>query len=147
MLLQTASNLTIIIMIYIYSPSISFILDVVNQRFFATVILISVATPNVTSEYTYWDSLINWLLDDVSSSKDASPSEDSFLSRLLVTGATESSFTTSMTPGYLAEDKSKEAEKIKSILHDIAALFDSQSFMVDKLHSSALSSHKDSELN
>lgn len=75
------------------------------------------------------------LTDDVSSSKDASPSEDCFLSRLLVTGATESSFTTSITTGYLGEDKSKEAEKIKNVLHDIAASFDSQS-LVDKLHRS-----------
>lgn len=118
-----------------------------NQIYFATVILISVAIPNVISEYTYWHSLTNWLLDDVSSSKDASPSEDSFLSRLLVTGATESTFTTSMTTGYLGEDKSKEAEKIKNILHDISASFDSQSIMVDELHSSVLSFHKDSELN
>lgn len=53
MLLQTASSLTDNYYdIYLFSLNF-FILDVVNQRFFATVILISVATPNVTSEYTY----------------------------------------------------------------------------------------------
>lgn len=64
-----------------------------------------------------------------------------------MTGATESSSTTSMTTNCLGEDKSKEAEKIKNVLQNIAASIDSQCLMVDKLCSSAFSMRDDGELN
>lgn len=75
---------------------------------------------------------------DAVSSKDVS-SDDALLSRLLVTGATESSSTCNVTNN-TGESNHEDSEKIRKTLHTILAAIDHQWQLKDNLCSTALSS-------
>ncbi|XP_027112931.1 E3 ubiquitin-protein ligase BRE1-like 1 isoform X1 [Coffea arabica] len=74
---------------------------------------------------------------DTFSSRDASP-DDALLSRLLVTGATESSSTCNVTNN-TEEGNHEDSKKIRNTLHTILAAVDHQWKLKDNLCSTALS--------
>ncbi|KAL3537048.1 hypothetical protein ACH5RR_000414, partial [Cinchona calisaya] len=81
--------------------------------------------------------------DDESSSNDAFSAKDvssgdALLSRLSVTGATESSYTNNITSN-TGEDNHKDSEKIRNTLNTIVAAIDGQCQLKDKLYSTLLS--------